>query len=85
MPYIAMDQRHQFRILLSKLPSIATKGELEYCIFYLMKKYMQTKDIKYLNLHDTTYAAIHCGDEFRRRYLDNREDIAKEKNGDIDI
>ena len=64
---------------------IGTKGQLEYCIFKLMKIYMKNRQVNYSNLHDTTYAAMHCADEFRRRYLDAREDEARNSNGDIDI
>jgi len=88
MPYIALNDREKFRNLLltiHNLPEIATKGELEFLIFTLMRKYIQTKENRYSVLHDCTYAAIHCGDEFRRRYLDKREDRARQENGDIQI
>lgn len=68
---------------LNGIVTIPTKGDLEYCIFKLMKIYMSTKEIKYTNLHDTTYAAMHCADEFRRRFLDKREDEARQENSDI--
>lgn len=44
---------------------------------------MEDKEKRYSTLHDCTYAAQHCADEFRRRYLDRREDAAMNKNGDI--
>ena len=44
---------------------------------------MKTKPYKYSDLHDCVYAAQHCADEFRRRYLDKREDRARKENGDI--
>ena len=83
MPYIKKELKKQYDIRLNRLPEINTKGELEYCIFKLMKKYMSTREPKYTNLHDTVYAAAHCADEFRRRYLDKREDQALEVNGDV--
>ena len=83
MPYIKSDDRMKFAEL-DNLPEIKTKGELEFCIFTLMKKYMEGKEYRYSVLHDCTYAAIHCGDEFRRRFLDKREDQAIVENGDID-
>jgi hypothetical protein len=46
-------------------------------------KYMKNKKIRYVNLHDCVYAATHCADEFRRRFLDAREEDAREKDGDI--
>jgi hypothetical protein len=70
---------HQIRTM----PEIETKGDLEYYVFLLMKKYMSTRASKYSNLHDTVYAIMHCADEFRRRYLDKREDDAREANGDV--
>ena len=48
-----------------------------------MKQYRAQHAEKYSDLHDCTYAAMHCADEFRRRYLDVREDAAKHLNGDI--
>ena len=83
MPYIKKIDREPFDIYLNKIEKIETKGELEYCIFKLMKIYMSNKEERYATLHDTTYAAQHCADEFRRRFLDKREDMAKEENGDI--
>jgi len=85
MPYIAEKDREKFHgllVMIQSLPEIATKGELEFLIFTLMKKYMSTKEQRYSTLHDCTYSAIHCGDEFRRRYLDKREDSARQQNGD---
>ena len=82
MPYIEQKARRKFDDLYM-LPKINTKGELEYCIFTLMKLYMEDKEKRYSTLHDCTYAAQHCADEFRRRYLDKREDRAMNQNGDI--
>ena len=84
MPYIKPEDREKFKNILNlSFPNIQTKGELEYCIFSLMRLYMITKEPKYSNLHDTVYAAQHCADEFRRRFLDIREDVARQENGDI--
>lgn len=83
MPYIEKDKRPKFNKVLSQLPEIESKGDLEYCIFYLMQRYMVKKAVRYSNLHDTAYAAQHCADEFRRRFLDTREEDAKDLNGDI--
>ena len=83
MPYITKDRRVQFNKALTQIEKIEKKGDLEYCIYFLMMRYMRDKEKNYSNHHDTTYAAHHCGDEYRRRYLDKREDVAIEKNGDI--
>lgn len=87
MPYIKEEDRVIFNGVTNELTKIDinTKGELEYLIFVLMLKFMANKDYRYSTLHDATYAAIHCGDEFRRRFLDVREDSAKEQNGDIPV
>jgi len=83
MPYIKQEDRAKFDSALDRLPPFTTKGELEYCIYYMMKFYMSTRDFNYSNLHDTVYSAHHCGDEYRRRYLDARENDARELNGDV--
>ena len=85
MPYIKRDRRNQYDKILDQISTIYTKGDLEYCIFKLMKIYMKDREYKYSNLHDAVYAAMHCADEFRRRYLDVRENEALEKNGDIKV
>lgn len=81
MPYIK--ERRKYDEVLNRLSNIETKGDLEYCIFKLMKLYMKDKKVSYSELHNTVYAAIHCGDEYRRRYLDKREDEALNENGEI--
>jgi len=83
MPYIAEEQRSQYDYGLDMIEDIKTKGDLEYCIFKLMRKFMKTRDERYTQLHDAVYAAVHCGHEFNRRFLDKREDAAIEKNGDV--
>jgi hypothetical protein len=86
MPYIKKvdNGRAKFDKVLNQIKKIGNKGDLEYCIFKLMKTYMKDKEYRYMPLHDATYAAIHCGDEFRRRFLDPREDEAMRENGDIE-
>ncbi len=83
MPYITKEMRGKYDAYLDSIYRIDTKGELEYCIFKLMKKYMKDKDFRYSTLHDCTYAVQHCADEFRRRFLDKRENEARETNGDV--
>ena len=85
MPYIKTDYRPHYDEILKKIEMIGTKGELEYCVFKLMLKYMSQRPYKYTELHDTTYAVMHCADEFRRRFLDKREDEAMQENGDITV
>jgi len=87
MPYINPNQREKYSIIKNAIKlstGIETKGDLEYLVFLLMKKFMKTRQFRYLDLHDVVYAVQHCADEFRRRFLDKREDEAREINGDID-
>ena len=84
MPYIEEDRRRQYNIIIDNLSKIETKGDLEYIVFKLMKKFMKTREYRYTPLHECVYAVMHCADEFRRRYLDKREDKAREDNGDIE-
>jgi hypothetical protein len=83
MPYINLTDRKKYDFALEEIEQIDSKGELEYIIFKLMMKYMSDKEYRYTILHDCTYAAQHCADEFRRRFLDVREDQAIKENGDI--
>lgn len=85
MPYILEKDRENYEELQNQIDSIVihTKGDLEYLIFKLMKQYMNTRDYRYTELHNCVYASMHCADEFRRRFLDKREDEAREKNGDV--
>jgi hypothetical protein len=85
MPYIKGEDRTQYDKYLDELPCIGSKGELEYCIFKLMLLFMVDKAYRYSTLHDCTYAAQHCADEFRRRFLDRRENAALDTNGDIEV
>lgn len=83
MPYIERTKREPFDYIINQLPIMSTKGELEYVVFKIMKKYMVTRQFKYSELHDTVYAVMHCADEFRRLNLDVRENEARQTNGDI--
>jgi len=83
MPYIKKVDRTKFDQQLDEMVGFINKGELEYCVFKLMTKYMSTREHRYSSLHDCTYAVQHCADEFRRRFLDKRENDARKTNGDI--
>jgi len=85
MPYIKEEERISYDKILDQLPDIRSKGDLEYCVFKLMKKFMKIRDVRYSTLHEVVYAVMHCADEYRRRYLDKREDEARESNGDINV
>jgi hypothetical protein len=83
MPYISDGERSQYRDILKQLPELKTKGDLEYCIFWLQRHFMGSREFRYSTLHEAVYAATHCADEFRRRFLDERENQAREQNGDV--
>lgn len=83
MPYIRKEERGKFDDYLDKIKIIDTKGELEYCVTKLMKIYMSSRSPRYATLHDVVYAVMHSADEYRRRYLDKREDEAIGENGDV--
>ncbi len=84
MPYIKESEREKYNEVLDELLFIDSKGDLEYCIFKLMKIFMATRENRYSTLHEAVYATIHAGEEFKRRYLDVREDNAMKENGDIE-
>jgi hypothetical protein len=87
MPYISQNDRNKYDLIIRAIKSsngIETKGDLEYLIFVLMKKFMSTREFRYSTLHDCVYAIQHCSDEYRRRYLDKREDDARKINGDVE-
>ena len=88
MPYIDQDTRNMYKKITDAIDGtsdIMNKGDLEFLVFYLMKKFMKERQVRYSTLHDCVYAVMHCADEFRRRFLDKREDEAMEKNGDINV
>jgi hypothetical protein len=83
MPYIKQEDRKRYNLSLDAIPTILTKGDMEYCVTKLMWRYMGSRVWSYSALHEAVYATIHAADEFRRRHLDVREDRAIEANGDI--
>lgn len=83
MPYIRSEDRVKFDRVIRNIPEFEDKGELEYLIYSIGMCYMEDKVYNYSNLHDLVYAFEHVAHEIKRRYLDNREDEAIKKNGDI--
>jgi hypothetical protein len=86
MPYVDRNSRDKYKEInkaIAFTDKIETKGDLEYLVFMLMVKFMETREKRYSTLHDVVYAVAHCSDEYRRRFLDKREDEAKAANGDI--
>lgn len=86
MPYITQERRKEVD---GNPVLVWTKGDLEYKIFKLLLTFINQRDpdnaCTYHPLHDAVYAAIHVGEEFKRRFLDIREDLALKSNGDIYI
>lgn len=83
MPYIKNDQRLLYDPKLNQIQKIKTKGDLEYCVYKLMRIFMRTREYRYNDLHDCVKAVEHSAHEFERSHLDKREDEAKRVNGDI--
>ena len=86
MPYVDKDSRKKYEVVdkaIASLDKIETKGDLEYLVFRLMVKFMASREKRYSTLHDVVYAVAHCSDEYKRRFLDKREEEARETNGDI--
>jgi hypothetical protein len=85
MPYIDKNQRDKYNKVTDEISrlNIETKGDLEYLVFSLMVQFMKSREKRYSTLHEVVYAVQHCADEYRRRFLDKRENEALEKNGDI--
>ena len=86
MPYVDKTSRDKYKEIHKAIcftEKIETKGDLEYLVFRLMIKFMETREKRYSTLHDCVYAVAHASDEYRRRYLDIRENEALEANGDI--
>ena len=86
MPYVDKNSRDKYIYLVHQinlLHEIETKGDLEYLVMKLYRKFMSTREKRYTTLHDATYAIQHVADETRRRFLDARETQAMEVNGDV--
>lgn len=84
MPYIKPEFRNKFNKMIDDCPKMVSKGELEFILFKICKIYMRDIEHNYSNLHDVSYAAVHVGEEIKRRFLDSREDWAMKQNGDIE-
>lgn len=84
MPHINEIQRAKYSIITSLIldTEIENKGDLEYLVYQLMKSFMKTRESRYSTLHEAVYGTIHSAEEFKRLYLDRREDIAIKLNGE---
>lgn len=85
MPHIKDEDKIKYNQIINAIEfskDIETKGDLEYLVYQLMKKYMSSRDKRYSTLHDVVYATIHSAEEYKRLYLDVREDHAITENGE---
>ena len=84
MPHINEEQKKKYRALIEEISftTIHEKGDLEFLVFILIKQFMLTREHRYATLHDAVYATIHSAEEYKRLYLDKREDEAINKNGE---
>jgi len=85
MPHITSLDKTKYNHIINAIFSsqiIETKGDLEFLVYQLMKKYMSSRPRKYLTLHDAVYGTIHSAEEFKRLHLDKRENEAISENGE---
>lgn len=85
MPHIKPIDKFKYSHILYAINSsqdIETKGDLEFLVYQLMKRYMLSREKRYSTLHDAVYGTIHSAEEFKRLHLDKREDKAIEENGE---
>lgn len=88
MPYIPEEQRSKFLEHLDTiLNNINTKGELTYCLYYLLVYSFECNIIYqkmgYEELSNICAAGQDATNEFRRKLLDKYEDKKIKENGDV--
>jgi len=88
MPYVDKNSREKYKefiVFLQGMQDIETKGDFEFLLMLLYRKFMKSREARYSTLHDACYAIQHVSDEVRRRFLDKREDTARQSNGEVDL
>jgi len=85
MPYIPEERRAKFNTYLNSIVNqIEKKGDLTYCIYYLMVMWARSKPKQGYHEYSPSNAACQdAHDEFYRKEMVPREDNAIERNGDI--
>jgi hypothetical protein len=95
MPYIKPDRRAVFEkainAIVSELGSSnpastdeAAKGELNYCIFSIVDRYLKMGPSRYSRFQDFIGGTLSaCQHELFRRIIDPYEDAAIKRNGDV--
>ena len=87
MPYIKRKTRALYGGVLNRIDTIGikTEGDLEFLICSLQDTFMtgKGKGFRYTWLRRCWGATAHAAHEFRRRFLDRREDDAFWENGEV--
>jgi hypothetical protein len=88
MPYIKKERRkaleHIINELFEDLNSMGlNKGDLNYCITMLIKKWVETKGLSYDTLSDITGVLNDVKTEFERKVVAQYEDRKIQENGEI--
>ena len=92
MPYIPKTRRKEYEKAISRIVYFLTnveendaKGELNYIIFSIIKRYIDEKGLRYFRAQDFIGGTLTCCQmELYRRILGPYEDKAIEKNGDVE-
>lgn len=80
MPYITQKERE---VLLRGMRTPSTSGELNFMVTELIKTYLKDRNLNYQLINDIYGALEGAKFEFARRVVNNYEDQAKERNGDV--
>lgn len=91
MPYINEDdRRHPDMVRVTRAiakavesGAIKNKGHMNYVFFFMARRFMEKFGYRYDPISDTKAAARDSADEINRRFMNPREDVAIEKNGDV--
>jgi hypothetical protein len=85
MPYTEKPKRTVITALVDRMMSqIVEPGDLTYAMFLICKRYMQMYGPRYRTLHSIMGCLDCTSKEFYRRYVAPAEDLAMEKNGDVE-
>ncbi len=79
MPYIKSEARADFNI--TAVPEDA--GELNYAFTFIIKSYLEGKELRYQLINDVVGALEGAKTEFQRRVVTPYEDIKIKENGDV--
>jgi hypothetical protein len=91
MPYIKQEDRKKYDDNIASIVEVllstdedSAKGELNYIIYSIIKKYIISKGERYFRYNDFVGGVLSCCQmELYRRLVEPYEDKAKDKNGDV--